>query len=222
MNEITAHSQFFFESHPDNLSRKFPPYGFADTVIGHRNAKGEMVIQSIHGQHLIFQNEEIVTEHAVIRKEFLQGSEIAVGFTEHGKPIIQQQGVRGCTAATAAMLIYEHGGEVNIDGMGGLQWCNLGTMDSIVRTIDRAGFLAIRTLCANSLASLEEVLQKGSAIVSIEDPTAGGHSIIVDEISLEGVRIRDPYHAWEITVTPKAFLQRWVSAEIVQLAKSAT
>ena len=194
--------------------------GYDDTVIGHRNERGEMEIESIHGNRPIFTDGEIHTYHTVVCSEFLQGSKIAVEFTEHGKPIIQQQGTRGCTAAAAAMLIYEWGGKVNIDGIGGLRLCNLGTTERIIWAIRKAGFEALITTCDYTLGSLEEALQRGSAIVSIVGKTFGGHTILVDEISMDGVRIRDPYHAWEITVDPDAFLQYWgQDLEIVQIAQ---
>ncbi len=39
----------------------------------------------------------------------------------------------------------------------------------------------------------------------------GSHVVVVDDVNLEegSVRIRDPYHGWEITVTEDSFLKEW-------------
>lgn len=57
--------------------------------------------------------------------------------------------------------------------------------------------------------------QNGSAIISISDPKAGSHSLIVDEISEKGVRVRCPYHGWAITVTKEAFKSRFDEDEAI-------
>ncbi|MGL5626384.1 MAG: hypothetical protein ACRDDW_02550 [Candidatus Rhabdochlamydia sp.] len=161
----------------------------------------------------------------MLRREFFQERHdihhnkkelVYIDFTQHEKAIIQQQATRGCTAATAAMLIKDRGGELDFDK---LEECNLGVNKEIEQDIKNAGFNPVSTSC--TFESLREQLLKcGSAIVSIDDPQAGGHSIIIDEMSedLKEVRLRDPYHGWEITVTAEALKSRWHgNQDIIQI-----
>jgi hypothetical protein len=61
------------------------------------------------------------------------------------------------------------------------------------------------------LSLKNEISLYGPCILSIQglkEGRIGGHFIIVDEISddFNKVRIRDPFHGWEITITKDAFL----------------
>lgn len=215
---------------PVNLPpRKYPPISSTDT--GERDDQGQWV--SVHGRCNIFEDKEIMAYHPVIREELLgkctnlntgEEEKIYIEFTQNNKAIIQQQATRGCTAATAAMLIKDRGGK---PGFATLQCCNLGNRKDIRRDIQNAGFRPrVTLLTSNSLKALKKLLEHGSAIVSIWDPQAGGHSIVVDEISedLKQVRIRDPYHGWEITVSAEVFQSRWVSLDrtVIQIANEAS
>lgn len=118
------------------------------------------------------------------------------------------------------MLIKDRGKKTNLYI---LQERNLGNDEDIKRDIRAAGFKPIIILLtSNSLEALrKQLLKSRSAIVSLEDPQAGSHSIVVDEASedLSRVRLRDPYHGWEITVSAEAFQSRWQgNQEIIQIA----
>lgn len=43
--------------------------------------------------------------------------------------------------------------------------------------------------------------------------------MVIDDVSedLSHVRLRDPYHGWEITVTTKAFLKEWHGGKAIQV-----
>lgn len=192
-----------------------------------RNTKGEPIgAKSVHGTCSVFNDEEILRVHRVIKKELFKErfnnygrkEKVYIDFTQNNKAIIQQQATRGCTAATAAMLIKDQGGKPKFCE---LQGSNLGDDESIKQDIQNAGFkLMVTSLISNSLEDFREQLKNyGSAIVSLEDPQAGGHSIVVDEVSedLQQVRLRDPYHGWEITVSAEAFQLRWSGGNVIQI-----
>ncbi|VHO03289.1 papain-like cysteine protease family protein [Candidatus Rhabdochlamydia sp. T3358] len=189
--------------------------------------------ESMHDKCNIFEDKEIIAHHPVIRKELLEecknlntGEEekVYIEFTQNNKAIIQQQATIGCTAATAAMLIKDRGGKPDFST---LQCRNLGNDEDIQQDIQNAGFRPMITrLIPNSLPKLrKQLLEYGSAIVSIWDPQAGGHSIVVDEVSknLSQVRLRDPYHGWEITVSAEVFQSRWIDLDctVIQIENEA-
>lgn len=183
--------------------RRIPPLGIADTVIF---KNGE--IQSVHGSGELFSDEEIKEKLGIVKKvEITPNSQIYAEYTKHEKPIIQQQATRGCTAAVAAMLIMDQGKTPDIVE---LTTRNLANEEYQIRDIQRAGLIPIQGV-ASSLSELRNlILQDGSCIVSVNGKI-GAHVVVVDEVSedLSEVRLRDPYHGWEITVTKEAFLNEW-------------
>lgn len=210
--------------------RAYPPHGCFDTICG----RGE---EGIHwkydGKIPLFQTEEIIERcHLKKRKKIGSGCSPAyvngkftevehpvyVAYTKYEKRILQQQAGRGCTAAASAMLILDHGGKIDLQE---LQARNLGNDEDMMQDIQRAGLTPLMSTLdkENLLPSLRKAIQDhGSAIVSIGGEV-GGHVIVVDDVSekLDSVRLRDPYHGWEITVTAKAFLQRGPGLKVVQI-----
>lgn len=106
------------------------------------------------------------------------------------------------------------------------QYFPIDVDEDIQQDIRKAGFKPMVTsLESNSLKTLrDQLLEYGSAIVSIIDPQAGCHSIIVDEVSkdLKQVRLRDPYHGWKITVSAEAFQSRWKGQTVIQIENKST
>lgn len=204
--------------------RRYPPLARCDTCIFTRDAQGNVIPkESVHGTGNCFKDAEIVIHHPVIRKVVLPrenpGKEVYAEFVrDDNKAIIQQQATRGCTAAVAAMLIKDQGGDVDI---ASLEERNLGTNEDIKEYIRTAGFEPIDFGNSRDLQELRKnLLKNGSGIVSITDPEIGGHVIVVDEVSadLQRVRLRDPYHGWKITVTSEAFLSRF-PINLIQIEK---
>ena len=181
--------------------------------------------QSVNGRTTIFQDEEILMVHQSTGRNVISSDKdgvqrkLQVYYTEYGKPIIQQQATRGCSAAMTAMLIVEHG---KIPDIQKLSRRNLGDIELMISDI-RAAKLYPRQLQLpndDALLHLKEALgQNGPAILTIDDPLAAGHVIIVDEISadLQQVRLRDSYHGWQITVEAQAFGLRWSGGMILQV-----
>ena len=200
---INGHKQFF--------KRKYPPVAAVDTVIM-KNGNFE----SVHGNGKMFSNEEIIKVHTIVSEEKIWEDVFFINAwkTENGKYVIQQQATRGCTAATAAMLIKDHGKEPDIWKLRGR---NLGNDKDQMRDIEAVGLRPILTVCKD-LDQLKELLRKhGSAIVSISGEL-GGHVIIVDEIGEKEARIRDPYNGWEITVTLEALKKRFSGGSVIQIS----
>jgi hypothetical protein len=198
------------------IIRKYPPISVVDSIISFKNEDGGRSVHSAHGQTNVFSDDEILKIHSFIRTESI-GNRVMAGFSEHGKAIIQQQGCRGCTAATTAMIIMDAGGKPDVFR---LKRCNLGDEHTIRDDILRAGKKP-RFLIEKNLQDLRiQLLEGGSAIVSIHDSEVGGHSIVVDDVSsdLKEVRLRDPYHGWEITIKAAAFIMKWsIQHSIIQI-----
>lgn len=207
-------------SYPTSVeNRRLPPLGNRDTMIVENG-----VARSIHifGGERFYMDEEIVKLHPSIREIHL-GMDINADFTINNKIVIQQQATRGCTAAAAAMLIYDAGGDVDLNSLINT---NLGDTVSIKDLIARAGLtplvntLNFELTPDDMLMQLREMLLKnGSAIVKTNNDI-GGHVIVIDAISedLQHIRLRDPCHGWEITVTREGFLRGFNPREIIQLA----
>ncbi|NGX43036.1 MAG: hypothetical protein K940chlam7_01327 [Chlamydiae bacterium] len=185
----------------EKIERSFPPVGLMDAV----EIRGGKEC-SIYGEVNMFDDEEILQIHKIIEEKEI-GRHVSAGISENGKHVIQQQGTRGCTAAVAAMLIMDHGKQPEILELISR---DLGTEQDTIRDIKNAGLEHILHAVAD-FEKLKPLLDDhGSAIVTIEDKMLGSHEVVVDEITGESVRLRDPYHGWEITVTLKAFTERFV------------
>jgi|GEM_PF-5603000 len=210
--------------------RRYPPVSIDDTVIAKPGRSFKELIQnpevslndiaeSVHGQFNLFSDEEIVEKKPIIRqKPLIQGEKVYAEFTEHGKAIIQQQATRGCTAAVAAMLIIDNNKQPSIQE---LRSRNLGNDDDQERDI-REAVLEPLTTEVHSLQELrQELLKNGSAIIGVDYQDSGGHVIVVDAVSedSEQVRLRDPYHGWEITVTGTAFDKAWMGGGKIMQVK---
>lgn len=195
-------------------TRRYPPLSTYDTFVARRISK----ISSVHGQATVFFDSEIISIHPVVHSIPLKAHSIGpspcVDFTDHGKAIIQQQAVRGCTAATAAMLIRDHGGPVDLFK---LESTNIGTTEKMCRMIEQARLTpTISQLSANLDELASAISNNGPAIITLLD-YSGGHSIIVDAIDEETARIRDPYHGWEITIRKDALARRYQGGDVIQI-----
>ena len=155
-----------------------------------------------HGYGNSYNDDAIVCIHPPIKEKEHNG--VAVRFTNNEKPIIQQQATRGCTAGVAAMLIYEKTGKFNVSD---LRMRNLGEDSTVESDFEKGGVPFLSTKC-NSIEALQDRIEKhGSAIVTVN--SIGGHVVIVDKITSQSVRIRGPYHGWEVDIERSAFEASW-------------
>lgn len=191
------------------FNRLFPPIGFNDTVSIQNG-----IFKSLHPSIKVFKNKEIQTVH---RGDFIQPATIddriapfEVTRNELGKHVLQQQSTRGCTAGAVAMLLLDHQQKIDPEEMAN---SNLGMDHEMISLLKLAGLHPVHSKPSSSgnpyIWLQDKVKINGSAIVTLDSDRMGAHVIIVDLVSDEGVRLRDPYHGWDITVTVEGFMKYW-------------
>lgn len=156
-------------------------------------------MQSLHeNRQNLFSDDDILEVFDVIREEELsEGAyKVAVKYTSHHKAIIQQQAVRGCTAAATAMLILDQKGKCDLRS---LYTTNLGKQDSIEREIRKAQFEP-KVSFVKTMEELEKIVSTDSAMIDLIDPIQGNHEIVVDAMDQVSVLLRDPWHGWQIAI----------------------
>lgn len=195
------------------LQRRVPPLGVYDTVIG----IGDRIV-SLHGTPHFMQDNEIIRVGAVLeRKKISPG--LCIEYTDSGKVIMQQQSMRGSSAAAAAMLFLDHG---KLPDYQKLRRSNSGDIKMQEQQATSFGLESQTTFVERdyNIFTLYLLLKKaGSAVVCLEDPLLAVHHVVVDEIAedLGWVRLRDPYHALEMTVTGPAFTGRFKGGDVFQI-----
>lgn len=196
------------ENRPHPQIRKIPPVSITDTAF-------QKIGKSLHNDGSQLFSDDEITEKLEIINEYkidpLDVHNTLVSYTKHNKSIIQQGASRGCSAGAAAMLIMDNGKKPSISE---ITTRNLGNNESMLREIKNAGLKGIQTSVKNLSELRKAIIQNGSCIVHV-NVKLGSHFVVVDEVSedLSQVRLRDPYHGWEITVTAKAFLKEWVAGK---------
>lgn len=220
-----------------NLHRKYPEVAVADTIqvinttqlpekqklldemednLSFQKSFPELLNLSpfgAHGYGNSYQDQDILYVHEIINTEIKEG--LSVDFTKNNKPIIQQQATRGCTAGAVTMLIYSKDNSGPID-VRDLQMRNLSTDETMIEDITQAGLQPLESEC-NTIPELRSLLQKhGSAIVTVNSGV-GSHVVVVDEILNDRVRLRDPYHGWEVDIKIDAFKNSWCKGSIIQV-----
>lgn len=206
-------------SHTSTQIRRTPPIGLND--LKSLNPTEE----SDKRKSVLFEDQEILEKEDIIRSQHLNyekkdlkrikeanrshphvlNEKLEVLYTTHNKPIIQQQNSRDATMAAAAMLILEQGGFIQTHQM--LYPESLNTKSDITAWIKQAGLNPAITDIDNNLEKLKKCVEEdGSAIVSLTSQI-GPHVVLVDEVSadLNQVRLRDPFHGWEVTVSGESF-----------------
>ncbi len=199
------------------LERKFPKHSLQTEYY----SKGGEVKKPSS----FFKDEEIVMHHPAVRSKVLtEGQDrLTVDYSETGKAIIQQHGTRGGVSAAAAMLIADNRGKINIAQV--IAQDNWGDITDEFKKVDltpvKTQILRNET---NRLQKIAELISKNGSVMMMVQGGHGLQQIIVDEISsdLKNVRLRDPYHGWEITVSSEAFdktIPPSLQLEIIQVSK---
>ncbi len=158
------------------------------------------VIMSSHGCGLSYKDSEIF---GVVPLEGLNDEEDTLyrGKTPEGKFVVSQNGVRGCVAGCASMIVSDALGRyVRPDAM------NLGDSDNIRKIVQKNGLQHATTAVENFNQLKKALIQNGSACIGVK--TVGGHEVVIDKV-LDGdrVQIRDPYHGWCVVVEKEAFIK---------------
>lgn len=129
------------------------------------------------------------------------------GVSEDGKHVILQQATRSCVPTAASMLILDHKG---IPPINSIFTTDLAYDEQLIAWLEQAGFKTTSKQFISSLskAELSELLKKnGPGVLTLDDPKIGGHTVVLDEISLakKTATLRDPFHGWRVTISLKTF-----------------
>ena len=165
----------------------------------------------------LFLENEIISISKISSSKRLKTKDMAFiprSISENGKGIVQQCAMKSCGQTCVAMLLLDHGLTPDLGGISTGSWSN---PDSMIKLLAEGGLKAecdkISTKSKNKfLLNLQkQVHGRGSTIVTLKslgEGRIGGHVLICDDVSfnLLSVRLRDPWHGWEITVTAEAFL----------------
>ncbi|WP_420422543.1 hypothetical protein [Simkania sp.] len=176
-----------------------------------------MSLETGHGYGNSYQDKDILRVHPIERTNQVFDSgknSLNISYTTHRKPIIQQQATRGCTAGSTAMLIYEKRQALDAKGM---IMRNLGNEHDQERDLKQFGLNPVRKQC-KTLESLKRFIKEhGSCIASVY--TVGEHVVVVDAVLDDRVRIRDPYHGWEVDIKKEAFLASWTERNVMGISQ---
>lgn len=206
-------------SHSTSQKRRTPPVGLNDlkSLQGSNSKKESALFEDheilgkediIRTQHLNYEKKDLKKIKEANRSHLQLNEKLEVLYTTHNKPIIQQQNSRDATMAATAMLILEHGGFIQTHQI--LYPEPLHAKSDINTWIKQAGFNPVTTDIDNNLEKLRKCVEEdGSAIVSLRSQI-GSHVVLVDEVSadLSQVRLRDPFHGWEVTVSGESFIKQ--------------
>ncbi|MFK7827836.1 MAG: hypothetical protein AB8G05_27055 [Oligoflexales bacterium] len=197
------------------LFRTYPTPNCMDTIIFEsfcENLEGDL---SSEGD--LFTDSEILHVHLVH-----SGNIDSPNINENGKYVVQQQGKEACPTGVADMFSGDKGKYPKIH-FGGRSLSH----DDVVQIMDANGLpLEVSTISydkqrnISGLFHLKKLLTKhGSLIIGIADRYIGSHFIIIDEISnnFQTVRLRDPWHGWDITVTADAVRKRITDPRVLHL-----
>ena len=156
-----------------------------------------------------------VNEFVKIEEQLIDGIPFQLHYTKNNKAIIMQEVLTGCTAGASSMLIVDNG---KLPKAADLLNRKAANFKKIALDIQAAGLETLLTPVASLGRSLEklreQILKHGPAYVRVKKPNTSGHAILVDEISqdLKKVRIRDPWHGWEIIIKAEAFKEYWYNS----------
>lgn len=161
----------------------------------------------------LYKDEEILKISKIEKEIFLKKIKgfCTIALSENKKTVIQQIAFRGCGPTCVAMLLMDWGIPPNISQLWEASLTNANARKGLIE--QHPGLKELRTELINEnktefLKKLQIHLQNnGSAIVGI-DGQIEAHCIICDEIAsdLSTIRVRDPWHGWEITLDSNAFL----------------
>lgn len=189
--------------------RRWPPIGPCDTIC-FDVLTGTIIPGKGRQNRDFFQDSDIVQKEPIVKTQMLEKSLVEVRYTRHNKAILQQQARRACTAATAAMLILDHR---KTPDLFQVKTRNLGNASDELRDLEKAQLRAV-AVKIQKFSELQNAVKKHGSVITGIGGEIGSHSIVVDAISTDTVRLRDPYHGWEITVSKDAFTEKWDGDQI--------
>jgi len=158
-------------------------------------------------QSSLFEDEDILLKEEVVFENPVFG----IRKTRHDKVILMQFSKSSGPLTCAEMMIWDKG---MIPESGALN-PQSGLINMILHQMSSCGLIAIITevdprtkkdLKAFLALLKSKIEMHGSAILFLSHKILGLCPVIIDEVSptYESLRLRDPYHGWEITVKAEA------------------
>lgn len=150
----------------------------------------------------------------------------AIAQTEDGKHVILQQSTRSCVPTAIFMLILDAGKiPANYSLSTATNVCTLETGKQLLQQVKLHSILRPLSAQQDPLSCLEAyILEYGSGVLEIKDPTMGDHVIVVDAINPTNrtAQIRDSFHGWALTIRIEC-LQRIIQndAQFLQISAHA-
>jgi hypothetical protein len=204
--ELNRHKAYLKEDKEQIFQRKAPLLGLKSST------KNIIYLEAI-----LFLDEEIINVSRIISSKRLFENKGILAFkkiSENNNTVIQQASFKSCGQTCLCMLLLDH----NLQAP--LALINEGESSTIKNLQDLLSQFNVKnnakkietTNSDEFLLSLKkEISLNGPCILSIQglkEGRIGGHFIIVNEIfdDFNKIRIRDPFHGWEITITKAAFL----------------
>lgn len=157
------------------------------------------------------------------KAHYIRQSDEGVRFTSFNKAIIQQSSILSAFSACLQMLLVDKDEASKKEAL----FKNISSIEESLSEMTRLGFTGKLSVIPESIqrqpALFMETLKhyiflRGPLIIGTSLDHLSSHFIIVDHVSdcLKFLRIRDPYHGWEITVKRKALIKK-LKNKIVQL-----
>ena len=204
LSEIFLYGNMILASEYERL---YPKSGRRDTLI-----EIGTEFQSNHPNKIFFEDHEIIEIHQTLNQ----------GVGLDSKNLYIQPSKQGCSIGVTKMLLADHQKDFSLIN----EQRKLGTINDIQRDLRNSGLRAKISSFQYSLDSLNisdllGSLGHGSIILQILDDKIGLHFIIMDEVyqnkGEDLVRIRDPYHAWDISVRADSILTRIDSLKYIYI-----
>lgn len=216
------------------IKRKYPIIGAQDTFVfnsgklssvhsdGTANFIADEDIKKIYkATEKVNLSQNIPSERGERRRRMMPhasrngNSQVFAEKTDYGW-VIQQQGQRGCTAATTAMLIMDNGKAPSLQALGHR---NLGNSETMARDLNRAGLNPMMSN-VDKFEELSALIKKsGPAIIGVHGKEIGGHVVILDRLTKTSAIIRDPYHGWCIRMSKDALKEICSLQDIIQVKR---
>jgi hypothetical protein len=203
------------ESLPVVSFRSYPVGSLNDSVVMKKGTTN--FAHDGTGLHFIQSREikevELRTTDQYQNKKTDRAMTLNYGVTNDGRHVIQQIGMRSCTASVTNMILLDKGKNPAIQ----MEYDrNLGTLEQIASDLKIRGVPATVYRMTDAApirareALLESAIKESGSIILSVGGEIGGHVIILDGFNTETntATIRDPYHGWSIKTTARAIANR--------------
>ena len=187
-----------------------PPARMCDTIAYFDPASGREIHRHVNENSLFIAPQQVKKQFPIrlLPPPHPAWELDALGITQEGKHVVQQQALRSCVPTTVAMLLLDKQLTPNYNEVTS---SNLADDQIIFHSLERAGcrgeYCDLST--TNYFEAAKGAIQThGPIILGIMHPVIGGHEIILDDVNVEHneVTIRDPAYGAMLTILADVFL----------------